>query len=70
MSDATAVILTAAWAYPQAPSLRLGWTAAGLMLVLFILAAAALAFFFIRRGFHAWAIGGKSGHLPSQAVHG
>lgn len=53
MSSAASLLLTAAWAYQLGPSLRLGWTAAGLMFVLFILTAAALAFFFIRRGFRA-----------------
>lgn len=64
MSNAAAVIFTAAWAYPEGSSLRLGWTAAGLMFVLFVLTALALAFFFIRRGFHA----GRSEESPETSL--
>ena len=64
MSNAAAVIFAAAWAYPEGSSLRLGWTAAGLMFVLFVLTAAALAFFFIRRGFRA----GRSEENPEVSL--
>ncbi len=64
MSNAAAAIFAAAWAYPQGSSLRLGWTAAGLMFVLFVLTAAALAFFIIRRGFRA----GRSEEAPEVSL--
>jgi two-component system, NtrC family, nitrogen regulation sensor histidine kinase GlnL len=44
-------MLTASWlAYSQLPQLRFGWTAAAVILVLFIVGATALVFLLIRRG--------------------
>src|SRR4029077_9972825 len=46
---ATTLLMTMWLAYVQSPSLRFGWTAAAVTLVLFIVGAAALFFFLIRR---------------------
>ena len=50
MSDPARMLLTASYmAYLQSPSLRFGWAAAAVTLVLFIVGAVALVFFLMRR---------------------
>jgi len=50
MFDQTGMLLMAWWwAYSQSPSVPFGWAAAAITLVLFIVGAAALVFFLMRR---------------------
>jgi hypothetical protein len=50
MFDLESTLLTALWlGYLQSSSLRFGWAAATIMLVLFTVGAAALVFFLMRR---------------------
>ena len=52
MCDLPGIMLTAlSLTFLQSPPFPLGWAAAAVTLVLFILAAAALSFFLIRRSF-------------------